>query len=249
MRPSKGRDFAAGLREAEDVVDEQQRVGAGRIAELLGHRQRREGDPQAGRRAARSSGRSTMHGLLDDAAAGVADLGFLHFQPEVVPLAGPLADAGEDREAAVGAGDAGDQFGEDDRLAQPGPAEQAGLAAADERRQQVDDLDAGLEQLGLGREIDRAAAGRGGWASVRRRRPGPRPSIGSPSRLKTRPSVALPTGTVTGAPVSTHSMPRTMPSVLPRATQRTRPPPRCCCTSPVRFILTPLFSDSILTAL
>ena len=32
----------------------------------------------------------------------------------------------------------------------------------------------------------------------------PRPSIGSPSRLNTRPSVALPTGTVTGAPVSTH---------------------------------------------
>ena len=32
-------------------------------------------------------------------------------------------------------------------------------------------------------------------------------------------------------------MPRTMPSVLPRATQRTRPPPRCCCTSPVRFDL------------
>ena len=33
---------------------------------------------------------------------------------------------------------------------------------------------------------------------------GPRPSIGSPSRLNTRPSVALPTGTVTGPPVSTH---------------------------------------------
>ena len=65
---------------------------------------------------------------------------------------------------------------------------------------------------------------------------GPRPSIGSPSRLNTRPSVALPTGTVTGAPVSTHSLPRTRPSVLPRATQRTRPPPRCCCTSPVRLI-------------
>ena len=51
------------------------------------------------------------------------------------------------------AGDAGDQLVEDDRLAQAGPAEQAGLAAADERRQQVDDLDAGLEQLGLGRQL------------------------------------------------------------------------------------------------
>ena len=61
---------------------------------------------------------------------------------------------------------------------------------------------------------------------------GPRPSIGSPSRLNTRPSVSLPTGTVTGAPVSRTSMPRSRPSVEPRATQRTRPPPRCCCTSP-----------------
>ncbi len=86
-------------------------------------------------------------GLLDDAAAGVADLGFLHFQPEVGPFAGSLADAGEHRVAAVGTGDAGDQLGEDDRLAQTGTAEQTGLAAADERREQVDDLDAGFEQL------------------------------------------------------------------------------------------------------
>ena len=61
--------------------------------------------------------------------------------------------------------------------------------------------------------------------------------------LNTRPSVALPTGTFTGSPVSTQSWPRTRPSVLPRATQRTRPPPRCCCTSPVRLIFTPLCSD------
>ncbi len=86
-------------------------------------------------------------GLLDDAAAGVADLGFLHFQPQVGPFAGSLADAGEHRVTAVGAGDAGDQLGENDRLAQAGPAEQAGLAAADERREQVDHLDAGFEQL------------------------------------------------------------------------------------------------------
>ncbi len=65
--------------------------------------------------------------------AGVADLGLLHFQPEVVAFAGPLADAGEHRVAAVEPRDAGDQLLEDDRLAQAGAAEQAGLAAADER--------------------------------------------------------------------------------------------------------------------
>ena len=77
----------------------------------------------------------TMAGLRDDGAVGLADLGFLHFEPEVVALAGAFADAGEHRVAAVLAGDAGDEFLEDDGLAQAGAAEQAGLAAADQRRQ------------------------------------------------------------------------------------------------------------------
>ena len=94
------RHFRAGLREAEDVVDEQQRVGAGRIAELLGHRQRRQGHAQP------APGGSfiwpkTIAGLIDDALAGVADLGFLHFQPQVVAFAGAFADAGEHRITAV----------------------------------------------------------------------------------------------------------------------------------------------------
>ena len=61
--------------------------------------------------------------------------------------------------------------------------------------------------LGLGREVCRTAAGRGGSASAPAPATGPRPSIGSPSRLKTRPSVSLPTGTLTGPPVSTTGMP------------------------------------------
>ena len=51
------------------------------------------------------------------------------------------------------AGDAGDQFREDDRLAQAGAAEQAGLAAADQRRQEVDDLDACFEEFRLRRQV------------------------------------------------------------------------------------------------
>ncbi len=92
---------------------------------------------------------SSSSRLLDDRAIGLADLGLLHFQPEVVTLARPLADASEHRVAAVLAGDARDQFGKDDRLAETGSAEQACLAAADERRQQVDDLDTGLEKFCL----------------------------------------------------------------------------------------------------
>ena len=94
--------------------------------------------------------------------------------------------------------------GEDDRLAQPGAAEQADLAAADERGQQVDDLDARLEHA---RSWARAYRRAGGSRWIGRRSSaltGPRPSIGSPSRLNTRPSVSLPTGTLTGLPVSMH---------------------------------------------
>jgi hypothetical protein len=71
-----------------------------RVAEVLGHRQGRQGDAQTGAR--RFVHLAEHHaGLLDHAAAGVADLGFLHFQPEVVPFAGPFAHAGEDRVTAV----------------------------------------------------------------------------------------------------------------------------------------------------
>ena len=49
--------------------------------------------------------------------------------------------------AGVLAGDAGDQFLNDDGLAEAGAAEQAGLAAADEGGEQVDDLDAGFKHL------------------------------------------------------------------------------------------------------
>src|SRR5919199_2685589 len=61
-------------------------------------------------------------------------------------------------------------------------------------------------------------------------------SIGSPSRLKIRPSVPSPTGTVIGPPVSRTSVPRERPSVESIATARTRSSPRCCCTSATRSI-------------
>ena len=66
---------------------------------------------------------------------------------EVVALAGALAHAGEDRVAAVLGGDVADQLLDDDRLADAGAAEHADLAALAEGRDQVDDLDAGLEDL------------------------------------------------------------------------------------------------------
>jgi peptide chain release factor 1 len=73
---------------------------------------------------------------------------------EVVALAGALADAGEDRIAAMRLGDVVDQLHDDDGLADAGAAEQPDLAALGIWRQQIDDFDAGDEDLGLGRLVE-----------------------------------------------------------------------------------------------
>ena len=65
---------------------------------------------------------------------------------------------------------------------------------------------------------------------------GPKLSTGSPSTLKIRPSVAPPTGTLRGAPVSITSIPLVRPSVALMATARTRLFPNNCCTSQVTLI-------------
>ena len=82
------------------------------------------------------------------------DLQFDEFVIEIVALAGAFADAREYRIAAVGLGDVVDQFLDQHRLAHAGAAEQSDLAALGVRREQVDNLDAGDENLGLGRLID-----------------------------------------------------------------------------------------------
>ena len=76
-----------------------------------------------------------------------------HFVVEVVALARTLADAGEHRVAAVRLGDVVDQLHDQNGLADAGAAEQADLAALGVRRQQVDDLDAGDEDLRFRRLI------------------------------------------------------------------------------------------------
>ena len=216
------RDLRARLDEAEDVVDEQQHVLA-LLAEVLGHRQARQRDAHA--RAGR-----LVH-LAEDEHRLVDDARLLHLEPEVVALARALADAAEGRQAAVLLGEVVDQLLDQHRLADAGAAEQADLAALGVGREQVDDLDAGLEHLGRRRQVldrRRRAVDRPALASTSTSAPW---SIGSPSRLKMRPSVSSPTGTVIGPPVSMTSAPRARPSVVSIATARTRSSPRCCCTS------------------
>src|SRR5450432_685382 len=143
------RHFRTRLREAEDVVDEEQDVLA-LIAEMLGDGETGEAD--AGTRA-----RRLVHLAVDQrafgafAAALLVDAGFDELVIKVVAFAGPLADPGEHRITAMRLGDVVDQFLNQHGLADTGAAEQADLAALGVGRQQVDDLDAGDENFRFGR--------------------------------------------------------------------------------------------------
>ena len=149
------------------------------------------------------------HGrLLDDRLAGLADLGLLHFQPEVVALAGPLADAGEDRVAAVLAlAMRAISSVRMTVLPRPAPPNRPALPP----RTSGVSRSMTLMPVSNSSVLGDSSANAGGSRWIGRYSvalTGPRPSIGSPSRLKTRPSVSLPTGTCTGPPVSTTFMPR-----------------------------------------
>src|SRR5690606_22283663 len=136
---------------AIDVVDEQQHVAALAALGLLVAEVLRHG--QAGERHTQTVARRLVHlavhhghlGLLEVVELNDARLG--HLVVEVVAFAGALAHAGEYRQAGVRLGDVVDELEHVDGLAHAGAAEQADLAALGERHQQVDDLDAGLEQV------------------------------------------------------------------------------------------------------
>ena len=150
------RDFRTRLGEAEDVVDEQQHVLA-LVAEMLG-------DGDAGRPTRiRAPGGSFIWPntsahfdfTFESGLCGSAlTFEFDEFVIEVIAFARALADACENRIAAMGLGDVVDQLLDEHRLADARAAEQADLAALGVGREQVDDLDAGDEDLGFRRLID-----------------------------------------------------------------------------------------------
>ena len=151
----QGGHFRTGLREAEDVVDEQQNVLAFLVAEILGLGQAGQGDAGAGtgrlvhlavdEGAFRAFGRAVVLGRVH------VHIGLDHLVIEVVALAGALTHAGQNRITAVGLGDVVDQFLHGHGLAHAGAAEQADLAALGIGAHQVDDLDAGDEDFRRGR--------------------------------------------------------------------------------------------------
>ncbi len=143
-------NLRAGLREAEDVVDEEQRVRAFHVAEVLGDGQSGQGHAQtrSGRLGHLAVNQRALRILAK--SPGLMTPDSVISSPKIVALAGALAHAGKDRVAAVVLGHVVDEFHDDDRLAHAGAAEQADLAALQKGLDQVDDLDAGLEHLLVG---------------------------------------------------------------------------------------------------
>ena len=94
-----------------------------------------------------------LAGLFEVLVEGVAELNNFRLDElaqQIVAFARALADAREDREAGVLLRDVIDQLLNQDGLADARAAEQTDLAAAQERLNQVNDLDAGLEHLQVG---------------------------------------------------------------------------------------------------
>jgi hypothetical protein len=73
---------------------------------------------------------------------------------EVIALAGALPHPGEHGVTAVRLGNVVDELHDHDRLADARAAKRAHLAALEERADEIDDLDAGLENVGLGLLLD-----------------------------------------------------------------------------------------------
>ena len=141
----QGGHLGAGLGVAEDVVDEQQHVLIHLVAEVLRHGQRGQRDAHAG------AGR-LVH-LTEDQRGVLQDAGLLHLQEQVVALTGALADAGEHRGPTEVPGDPDDHLLDEHRLSHSGTTEQTDLAALHVRGEQIDDLQTGLEHLGLALEL------------------------------------------------------------------------------------------------
>ena len=112
------------------------------VPEILGHRQR-------GMAHAEPAARRLVH-LAEDHHHVRQHAGFLHVAVELLAFATAFADAAEDADALLVPDHVVDHFGEQHRLAHARPAEQSRLAAALQRHEHIDDLDARFEDFGLG---------------------------------------------------------------------------------------------------
>ena len=109
------------------------------ISEVLGHGQPRQGHPHA-------HAGGLVH-LAEDQGGLVRHAAAVHLAPQVVALPAALAYAGEHRVAVVLHGHVVDELLDEHGLAHAGAAEQADFTPLGVGLQQVDDLDARLQDL------------------------------------------------------------------------------------------------------
>ena len=147
------RHFRTRLGETEDVVDEEQHVLAFLVAEVFRHR-------EAGQRDTGAGSRRLVHLAVDQCRfrfrtfLEIDNPGFDHLVIEIVSFAGPLADAGENRVAAVRFRDVVDQLHDQHGLADTRTAEEANLTALGVRCEKVDNLNTGDQLFCFRRLID-----------------------------------------------------------------------------------------------
>ncbi len=97
----------------------------------------------------RARARRLVH-LTEDHHGAVQNPRLLHGAVELLRLPAALADAAEQADAPIAPGHVVNDLGDEHGLAHAGAAEQTGLAAALERGQQIDGLDAGFEYVAGG---------------------------------------------------------------------------------------------------
>ena len=130
--------FSTGQGVTIDVVDEQQNVVTF-VTELLGH-------GQASQCYAQTVSRRLVH-LTVNQCHFVQNVGVLHLVVEVVTLTSTLTHTGEHGITAVLDGDVTDQFHHVYGFAYTGTTEQTNFTTLGERANQVDNLDAGFQQV------------------------------------------------------------------------------------------------------
>ena len=137
------------MHEAEDVVHKQQHVLLVHIAEVLSHGQSRETHAHA-----------CTGGLIHLAVAeshfrlrqvfGIDHAGILELLVEVVAFAGALTHTTEHGHSTVLFGDVVDEFLNQHGFAHTGTAEEADFSTLAIGSQEINHLDSGFENLGLG---------------------------------------------------------------------------------------------------
>ena len=163
----KGGHLGTGLGESENVVNEEQHILSLLITEVLG-------DGKTGKSNSGSGTRGLVHlsedyGSIQGCFLGhsrpltksdlgvtlkVDDTGLSHLVVQVVTLSSSLTDTGEDGVTTVSLGDVVDKLLDQDGFTDTGTTEKSNLSSTSVGGEEVDDLDTGLEDLGLGGLLD-----------------------------------------------------------------------------------------------